>query len=84
MTIDVHNLLKPPSFFHSTSRLTIRGPRILHDLLGTHFFARFVLFHYENFVYVRAHVRLSINLIILSTDFSLSDTEEGWLRAAAE
>ena len=72
-TIDLHNLLKPPGFFHPNSRLTTRGPRILDDLIRTHFLARFVLFHFSNFVYVRARMCLSINL-----------TEEGWLRVAAE
>ena len=50
-----------------------RGPRILFVLASTHFRARFVLFHFSNFVYVRARMCLSINL-----------TEEGWLRVAAE
>ena len=43
-TTDVHNLIKPASWLHPS----IRGPRIMPDLVCTHFFARFVLFHFSS------------------------------------
>ena len=39
---------------HQWRMSAIRGPRILLDLVCTHFFARFVLFHFSSSVYISA------------------------------
>ena len=55
--IEATGLSSPSNQWNNSVR---RGPRILGDLLGTHFLARFVLFHFHVlFISRRAYISVS-------------------------
>ena len=56
-----HLVLFPPS--DDRCRSAARGPRILDDLVSTHFLARFVYFHFLSFVYISAHNSVLISVL---------------------
>ena len=61
-TSDVHNFCNPSVQI----RLATGGPRILSDLVSTHFLTRFVLFYFLSFAYISALTTQIINSVIIS------------------